>query len=77
MLAGMVAGGTFYRRLGAGEFISAHEALPNNFMVAFPNGAILYLLEIVEEATAVLVFDFGDCLEVFGNVVKAFFEVIL
>lgn len=72
VLAGMVAGGAFYRGFGAGVFVAAYEALPHNGAVAFPHGSFLNLTEIVDEAAAVVLLDFGYGEEVVGDVVEAF-----
>ena len=73
VLVGMVACRTFFRGLGAGIFIAAHEAFPYDGFVAFPHSALLYLVEIVEEAVTMPFFDCRDGAEMFGNVGKAFF----
>ena len=69
----MVAGGAYFWGFGAGVFISAHEAFPYDGFLAFPHCSGLYLMEVVEEAAAVVLFDRGDCAEVLGDFCKAFF----
>ena len=73
VLAGMVAGGALYGGFGAGVFVAAYEALPHNGAIALPHGSFLHLTEVVEEAAAVVLLDFGYGEEVLGDVVEAFF----
>lgn len=53
-------------------FIAANEAFPGNFVVAFPYGAVLYLLEVVKETAVMTGLDSCDGAEVSGNIGEAF-----
>ena len=73
VLVGVVACRAYLGRFGAGILVAAHEAFPYDGFVAFPHSALLYLVEIVEEAVTMPFFDCRDGAEMFGNVGKAFF----
>ena len=63
----MVTCRTYLRGFGAFKHITTHEALPLDRGVTLPHSAVLYLLQIMLEALAVTVLDFGDCAEMFGD----------
>ena len=72
MLVGVVACRAYLRRLGAGVFVAADEALPCNGFGAFPERAVLNVFQITFKAVVVSLFDCGYGLEVVGDVVEAF-----
>ena len=69
----MVACRTYLGGLGALVDVAAHEALPLDGFVALPYGAVLDLLEIVEETHAVMVLNLGDGAEMFCNLGESLF----
>ena len=73
VLVGVVAGGTFYGRLGAFCDVAAYQALPLDGFVAFPYGAVLDAFCHCEEAVAVVKLDSGDGAEAVGNLSEALF----